>query len=65
MEAEYQLKAADADIGAARAALLSITLTSGLLKQYGAVSSLRQEVECGIYLKIEFRYSMLAGTKPT
>ncbi|MGC6746948.1 TolC family protein [Escherichia coli] len=39
MEAEYQLKAADANIGAARAAFFpSITLTSGLsAKQYGAV----------------------------
>ncbi|UKJ23449.1 efflux transporter outer membrane subunit [Enterobacter mori] len=41
MEAEYQLKAADANIGAARAAFLpSISLTSGLSTSSTALSSL-------------------------
>ncbi|WP_336665894.1 efflux transporter outer membrane subunit [Enterobacter mori] len=41
MEAEYQLKAADADIGAARAAFFpSISLTSGLSTSSTALSSL-------------------------
>ena len=41
MEAEYQLKAADANIGAARAAFFpSITLTSGLSASSTELSSL-------------------------
>ena len=41
MEAEYQLKAADANIGAARAAFFpSITLTSGLSSSSTELSSL-------------------------
>ena len=40
MEAEYQLKAADANIGAARAAFPSITLTSGLSASSTELSSL-------------------------
>jgi Cu(I)/Ag(I) efflux system outer membrane protein len=67
MEAEYQLKAADANIGAARAAFFpSISLTSGLSTGSTELSSLfTRAVGCGIlFLKLN-PFLMRAGIRPT